>query len=91
MSVRILIPPTLRKLCGGEEIIRVRPGTVREAIGQLNSQFNGIRDRLCDQRGQVRGSVLVYVNDEEIRFLDNQNTRLKAGDEVSLIPAFAGG
>lgn len=89
--VRVSIPPTLRKLCGGEDTVSVRPGTVGDAIGQLHDRFNGIRDRLCDDRGQIRGSVLVFVNDEDIRFLQAQDTTLKPGDEVSFIPAFAGG
>jgi molybdopterin converting factor small subunit len=91
MNVRILIPPTLRKLCGGEDSIQVRPGTIADAFRELQSRYNGIRERLCDQRGEVRGSVLVFVNDEDIRFLENQQTRLNPGDEVSIVPAFAGG
>ena len=89
--VRILIPPTLRKLCGGEDIVQLRARSVSDVIGQLHNRFNGVRDRLCDERGQIRGSVLVYVNDEDIRFLQSQGTPLKPGDEVSIIPAFAGG
>lgn len=89
--VRISIPPTLKRFCGGEESVWVRPGTIAEAIGQLQTRFNGIRERLCDERGQIRGSVLVFVNDEDIRFLNQQQTALKAGDEVAIIPAFAGG
>lgn len=89
--VRISIPPTLRKLCGGEDTVNVRAGTVADAIGQLHNRFNGIRDRLCDDGGRIRGSVLVFVNEEDIRFLREQDTPLKPGDEVSIIPAFAGG
>ncbi len=89
--IRISIPPTLRRLCGGEDSIHVRPGTVGEAIGQLQGRFNGVRERLCDDDGRIRGSVLVFVNDEDIRFLEEQNTRLRPGDEVTIIPAFAGG
>ena len=81
----------MRRFCGGEDSVEVRPGTVADAIGQLQSRFNGIQDRLCDERGQIRGSVLVFVNEEDIRFLDHQATLLKPGDEVSIIPAFAGG
>jgi sulfur-carrier protein len=91
MSVLISIPPTLRKLCGGEDTVRVHPGTLSDAIDQLRQRFNGIHERLCDERGDVRGSVLVFVNDQDIRFLQHQNTPLRAGDEVSFVPAFAGG
>jgi molybdopterin synthase sulfur carrier subunit len=89
--VRISIPPTLRKLCGGEDAVQVRPGTVADAISQLQNRFNGVRERLCDDRGQLRGSVLVFVNDEDVRFLQAQLTPLRPGDEVSIVPAFAGG
>jgi len=89
--VRVSIPPTLRKLCGGEDTVTVRPGTVGDAISQLHDRYNGIRDRLCDGGGRIRGSVLVFVNEEDIRFLGEQDTPLKPGDEVSIIPAFAGG
>lgn len=91
MSVRVSIPPTLRRLCGGEDEVRVRPGTVGELVEQLQGRFNGVRERLCDGDGQIRGSVLVFVNDEDIRFLGHLHTPLKAGDEVTIIPAFAGG
>ena len=83
-SVRVSIPPTLRKLCGGEDVIPIRPGTVAEAINQLQSRFNGIRERLCDDRGQIRGSVLVFVNEEDIRFLQSQQTPLAPGDLCAL-------
>lgn len=91
MSVRVTIPPTLRKICGGEDQLRVQPGTVSDLVAQLQQRYNGVRERLCDEKGQIRGSVLVFVNDEDIRFLRHQQTELRAGDEVSIIPAFAGG
>lgn len=90
-AVRVSIPPTLRRLCGDADVVEVRPGTVAGLVEQLHGRFNGIRDRLCDERGRLRGSVLVFVNNEDIRFLDAQETPLHPGDEVSIIPAFAGG
>ena len=90
-AVRVSIPPTLRRLCGREEVVEVRPDTVAGVVEQLHERFNGIRDRLCDAHGRLRGSVLVFVNNEDIRFLQSQETPLRPGDEVSLIPAFAGG
>jgi sulfur-carrier protein len=90
-AVRIHIPPTLRRFCGGEEEVGVEPGTVSEAIDQLEARFNGVRSRLLDAEGRVRGSVLVFVNQEDIRFLQGGGTRLERGDEMSIIPAFAGG
>lgn len=89
--IRISIPPTLRRFCGDQDSVSVEPGTVATAFEQLHDRFNGIRDRLLDPHGNVRGSVLVFVNQEDIRFLQNQLTPLKEGDEVSIIPAFAGG
>jgi molybdopterin synthase sulfur carrier subunit len=91
MNVSVSIPPTLRRFCGDQEQVEVAPGTVADAIDQLHQRFNGIRDRLLDPAGNVRGSVLIFVNQEDIRFLQNQKTPICGGDEVSIIPAFAGG
>jgi molybdopterin synthase sulfur carrier subunit len=89
--VRISIPPTLRKLCSGEDAVLVRPGTLSDALNQLQERFHGIQERLCDENGEIRGSVLIIVNDEDVRFLAAKQTPLKSGDEVAIIPAFAGG
>ncbi len=89
--VEVLIPPTLRRFCGGTERVEVNPGTVASVIDQLHDRFNGIRERLVEARGAVRGSVLIFVNEEDIRFLQNQDTVLRDGDRLSIIPAFAGG
>jgi molybdopterin converting factor small subunit len=89
--VEVQIPPQLRRLCGGEEAIEVGPGTLGEVLLQLQERFNGIYDRLCQPDGRVRGSVLVLVNDEDIRFLCELQTPVRSGDSVRLIPAFAGG
>ena len=90
-GVLITIPPTLRRFCGDHERIEVAPGTIADAIDQLHQRFNGVRDRLLDPSGNVRGSVLIFVNQEDIRFLQDQGTQIGPGDEVSIIPAFAGG
>lgn len=89
--VEVLIPPQLRRLCGGEEAVEVGPGTLGEVLRQLQERFNGIYDRLCQPDGRVRGSVLVLVNDEDIRFLRELQTPVHSGGSVRLIPAFAGG
>lgn len=57
----------------------------------MHARYNGIRDRILDSSGRIRGSVLVFVNEEDIRFLQNESTPLKDGDEISIVPAFAGG
>jgi sulfur-carrier protein len=91
MPTKIRIPTPLRKLTNNEELVEVKAATVREAITELQSRFPGIQERLTDEKGEVRRFVNVYVNEEDIRFLENQKTPLKDGDEVSIIPAIAGG
>ncbi|HTH48562.1 MAG TPA: MoaD/ThiS family protein [Candidatus Limnocylindria bacterium] len=91
MSVKVRIPTPLRKLTNEQELVEVAPGTVGAAIIELQRKFPGIQERLVDEAGQVRRFVNVYVNEEDIRFLQNSATPLKDGDEVSIIPAIAGG
>ena len=91
MSIKVRIPHTLRRLTGEQELVELNAGNVREAIDAMHARFNGIRDRILDSGGNVRGSVLIFVNDEDIRFLQNEQTPLKDGDEISIVPAFAGG
>ncbi len=91
MAVKIRIPTPLRKLTNEQELVEVSANTISGAITELQSKFPGIQERLVDEKGEVRRFVNVYVNEEDIRFLNNQNTALKDGDEVSIIPAIAGG
>jgi molybdopterin synthase sulfur carrier subunit len=91
MPIKIRIPTPLRKLTHDEEIVQVVAPTVGGAIAELQTRFPGIRERLLDDAGAVRRFVNIYVNEEDIRFLQNQETPLKEGDEVSIIPAIAGG
>lgn len=91
MSVKVRIPTPLRKLTHEQELVEVAPGTIGAAIAELQTRFPGIRERLVDESGQVRRFVNIYVNEEDIRFLQNNDTALKDGDEVSIIPAIAGG
>jgi len=91
MPVTIRIPTPLRKLTQDQELVQVAPGTIGSAIAELQSRFPGIQERLVDDAGQVRRFVNVYVNEEDIRFLQNNDTPLKDGDDVSIIPAIAGG
>jgi molybdopterin synthase sulfur carrier subunit len=91
MPVTVRIPLTLRRLTHEQELVDVQATTVAAAIDALHARFNGIRDRIMDKTGHVRGSVLVFVNEEDIRFLQNEQTPLKDGDEISIVPAFAGG
>ncbi len=91
MSAKVRIPTPLRKLTNNEELVEVEATTVAEAFQQLQARFPGIQERLLDETGAVRRFVNVYVNEEDIRFLQNQNTPIKSGDEISIIPAIAGG
>lgn len=91
MAVKIRIPTPLRKLTNEQEIVEVSAKSVSDAITELQGKFPGIRERLVDGNGAVLRFLNVYVNEEDIRFLQNQQTPLKDGDEVSIIPAIAGG
>lgn len=91
MATKVRIPTPLRKLTNNEEVVEVTAATIADAIAQLQSRYPGIQERLVDEKGEVRRFVNVYVNQEDIRFLENQKTPLKDGDEISIIPAIAGG
>jgi molybdopterin synthase sulfur carrier subunit len=91
MSQKVRIPTPLRKLTNNEEVVEVAAATIGAAITELQTRYPGIKERLMDDNGEVRRFVNVYVNEEDIRFLQNQQTPLKDGDEISIIPAIAGG
>ena len=91
MPVQVRIPTPLRKLTHDEEVVETGAENIGAAIADLETRYPGIRERLLDDDGEVRRFVNIYVNEEDIRFLDNQATALKDGDEVSIIPAIAGG
>jgi len=91
MPINVRIPTPLRKLTHDEEIVQVNATTVGGAIAELQTRYPGIKERLTDDAGSVRRFVNMYVNEEDIRFLQNQETALKDGDEISIIPAIAGG
>ena len=78
-------------MTNNEELIEINAATIGEAITELQNRFPGIQERLVDDKGEVRRFVNVYVNEEDIRFLKNRETPLKDGDEISIIPAIAGG
>ena len=91
MPKKVRIPTPLRKLTNNEELVEVNAATIGEVITELQSRYPGIAERLIDEKGEVRRFVNVYVNEEDIRFLKNRDTALKDGDEISIIPAIAGG
>ena len=91
-TVRVLIPTPLQKLTGGkpEVAIGIR-GDISELIEKLNADYPGFKERLCDENGKIRRFINIYVNGEDIRFLQGQETKIEDGAEVSIIPAIAGG
>jgi sulfur-carrier protein len=91
MSVTIRIPTPLRKLTNELDVVSADGGTLAACIEALESQYPGLKERLCDETGELRRFVNVYVNGEDVRFHDGLKTPLKAGDEVSIVPAVAGG
>jgi len=88
---QVRIPTPLRKYTGGAEAVEASGATVGALLGDLDTRYPGIRDRICDDAGQVRRFVNVFVNGEDIRFLENLDTPVEAGDELSIVPAIAGG
>jgi len=87
----VRIPTPLRKLTQGAEEVSASGRTVGELIADLEKKFPGIKERICEESGAVRRFVNIFVKDEDIRFLQNLETPLKDGDEVSIVPAIAGG
>jgi molybdopterin synthase sulfur carrier subunit len=91
MGVIVRIPTPLQKLTEQRAEVQVEGQTVQQVIDDLNRRYPGIKDRLCDEAGKLRRFVNVYVNEEDIRFLKMEATPIKDGDELSIIPAIAGG
>jgi molybdopterin synthase sulfur carrier subunit len=89
--VQVRIPTPLRKHTGGAEAVDAEGGTITALVADLDRRYPGIKDRICDESGQVRRFVNIFVNGEDIRFLKHLETTLKQGDEVSIVPAIAGG
>ena len=91
MSVQVRIPTPLRRFTAGAEEVGGNGDTVGAVVDNLEDQFPGIKERLCDEEGRVRRFVNIYVNGDDIRFLTNLETAVKEGDELSIVPAIAGG
>lgn len=90
-TVTVLIPTPLRKYTSGEARVQATGATVGEVIDALESQFPGIKERVSEPDGEIRRFVNVFVNGENARQLDGASTSVKAGDEIGIIPAMAGG
>jgi molybdopterin synthase sulfur carrier subunit len=87
----VRIPTPLRKLTNELEIVDAGGATITEVIASLDAAFPGLKERICDDAGQVRRFVNIFVNDEDIRFLEEKATAVKGQDEISIVPAIAGG
>ncbi len=91
MEIKVRIPTPLRPIAGGKDVVSIVSDDLRECVETLEQQYPGLKDRLCDETGEIRRFVNIYVNGEDVRFLSGLSTPLKSGDEVSIVPAVAGG
>lgn len=91
MGVKVIIPTPLRQFAGKRESIDLEAKTVAEALGSLTSQFGELRKHLYSDDGRLRSFVNVYVNDEDIRYLQREKTAVQQGDTISIVPSIAGG
>ena len=91
MPVKVNVPTPLRKLTNNQAEVEIQAGTVSEMVDNLDLAYQGIKEKLVDDAGQIRRYVNIYVNDEDIRFLNGADTQLNEGDSISIVPAIAGG
>ena len=91
MNITVQIPTALRRLTAGNARVTCSAGNLNELFSALDEQFPELKSHLRDEAGEIQRFLNVYVNEEDIRFLQNQQTPLKDGDEISIIPAIAGG
>lgn len=91
MAVKVQIPGPLRSLAGGAAEVQVEAATVRSLVDALQAKHQGFRERLLDESGSLKAYVRVFMNDDDVRALDGEQTALKDGDVVAIVPAIAGG
>ena len=91
MAVMVRIPTPLRRLTGNADKVEVEADNLQGVVDALDDTHSGIKERICGEDGQIRHFVNIYVNDEDVRYLDGLNTPTKSGDEISIVPAVAGG
>lgn len=91
MPIKVRIPTPLRTVTKGADEVTAEGKTIKEIIDNLEANHKGIKERICDNDGQIRRFINFYLNDEDIRFMGNQNTPVKDGDQISIVPAIAGG
>src|SRR5439155_15638827 len=91
MSATIRIPTPLRKLTNDLDLVHADGSTIAEILADLDKHYPGLKERICDENGDVRRFVNIFLNDEDIRFLDDKTTAVNERDEISIVPAIAGG
>jgi MoaD family protein len=91
MAAKVRIPAPLRKLTNDQAVVEIEGKTIQELLAGLDKNYPGLKERICDDSGQIRRFVNVFVNGEDIRFKDGPSTAVAEGAEVSIIPAIAGG
>jgi molybdopterin converting factor small subunit len=91
MAVKVIIPTPLRAYAGKQESVEVQAATVAEALSAVTTKFTDLKKHLFSEDGRLRSFVNVYVNDEDIRYLQKDQTSVKAGDTISIVPSIAGG
>jgi molybdopterin synthase sulfur carrier subunit len=91
MSLRIIIPTALRRLTGDVDVVEIEAGSVKDVIDRLDERYPGFRSRICDDAGNLRRFINIYVEGEDIRFLESLATPVADGAELSIVPAIAGG
>ncbi len=91
MAAKVLIPTPLRNLTNNEAEVAADGATISQLIDSLGKKYAGLKDRLCDDNGKIRRFVNIYLNEEDIRFLQGEATVVKDGDQISIVPAIAGG
>ncbi len=91
MSITVRIPTPLRRVTNGQDKVSVEGSNLGEVVGSLDAAFPGLKERLCDEQGEIRNFVNIYVNGEDVRFLQGLDSETKPGDEISIVPAVAGG
>ena len=89
--IKVRIPTPLRPLTGGKGEVETQAVDIQSMIDSLNGQFPGLKGRICDEAGEIRRFVNIYLNEEDIRFLSGKETLIKDGDQISIVPAIAGG
>ena len=91
MSILVRIPTPLRRMTNGEAKVEIESSNVAELVEKLDATYPGFKDRLVDENGDLRYFVNIYLNGEDVRFLQGLDTSTNSGDEVSIVPAVAGG